>query len=197
MHLLASEPGTVSDGADEKHLHQTPGDIIVLSAADTELASLAAACGKLQEKGFPSLRLASLLHLNNDHAVEHYVEDVIAHQDNKAKLVIVRVLGGRSYWPFGVDEISRVCSEKDIPVAFLPGDDQPDAELVAVSSVTPEVHHRLWQYGVHGGPENAFNFLTFAASLTGFEASLGSRACGQIPRPACGRRGWSPASGAR
>ncbi|MDA0306013.1 MAG: cobaltochelatase subunit CobN [Proteobacteria bacterium] len=165
MHLLASESGTVSDGADAIELHQSPGDIIVLSAADTELASLAQACGKITTPEFPSLRLASLLHLNHDHAIEHYAEDMI----DKAKLVIVRVLGGRAYWPFGVDEFSRVCADNSIPVAFLPGDDQPDAELAALSTVSGEAQHRLWQYGVHGGPENALNFLGFAASLIGFE----------------------------
>ena len=43
MHLLAATPGVVSDGSEAVDLGQTPGDIVVLSAADTELAALAAA----------------------------------------------------------------------------------------------------------------------------------------------------------
>ena len=166
MHLLATEPGAIADGSEAVDLGQTPGDIVVLSAADTELSSLAQARQKLPQKSFPSVRLASLLHLGHDHSVDHYVRDVIVH----AKLVIIRLLGGRGYWPHGADAISHQCRDKDIPVAFLPGDDQPDPELAAMSTVGADAQHRLWQYGVHGGPENALNFLTYAASLIGHQA---------------------------
>ncbi|WP_455429134.1 hypothetical protein [Fodinicurvata halophila] len=45
MHLLAAQPGRVSDGSEAVDLGQTPGDIVFLSAADTELASLSTAWG--------------------------------------------------------------------------------------------------------------------------------------------------------
>ncbi|MCH7935570.1 MAG: cobaltochelatase subunit CobN [Proteobacteria bacterium] len=166
MHQLAAQPGAIADGSHPVHLDQSPGDIVVLSAADMELAALAQARAKLDAEDFPSLRLASLLHLGHHHSIDHYAEDVIAH----AKLVVVRLLGGRGYWPHGTDEIARVCRDRDIPVAFLPGDDQPDPELAALSTVSAEAQHRLWQYGVHGGPENALDFLKFAAGLIGFDA---------------------------
>ncbi len=95
MHLLATEPGAIADGSDAVDLGQTPGDIVVLSAADSELSSLAQARQKLPEKGFPSVRLASLLHLGHDQSVDHYARDVIAPPDNNAKLVVIRLLGGR------------------------------------------------------------------------------------------------------
>ncbi len=164
MHLLAAQPGGVSDGSEAVDLSQDPGDIIVLSAADSDLACLAAAHGGLG-KAAPKLRLASLLHLGHHMSVDLYVERIIA----KAKLVIVRMLGGRGYWAYGVEQVAEVCRETGIPVAFLPGDDQPDAELAGFSSVTPEAGHRLWQYLVHGGVENATQFLRFAAFLSGNE----------------------------
>jgi len=40
MHLLQAQPGIVADGSQAIDLGQTPGDIVVLSAADTELAML-------------------------------------------------------------------------------------------------------------------------------------------------------------
>ena len=43
MHLLAATPGTIADGTEAIDLGQTPGDIVFLSAADTELAALSAA----------------------------------------------------------------------------------------------------------------------------------------------------------
>ncbi len=165
MHLLAAQPGAIADGSEAIDLGQTPGDIVVLSAADTELSLLARARGRVADDGFPSVRLASLLHLGHNMSVDLYVDTVIRH----AKLVVVRLLGGRGYWPYGVDEILRTCREAKIPVAFLPGDDQPDAELAALSSVFPDAQHRLWQYTVHGGPDNALDFIKFAADLSGYE----------------------------
>jgi len=165
MHLLAATPGAVSDGSEAIDLGQTPGDIVVLSAADTELACLALAQNRLHDhdNSIPSLRLASLLHMGHNMSVDLYVDDIIQH----AKLVIVRLLGGKSYWDYGVDEITRICAEKNIPLALLPGDDQPDAELANLSTLDQENTHRLWQYCVHGGIENAVEFLNFSHHLLG------------------------------
>ncbi len=168
MHLLAAQPGTVNDGAEALDLGQSPGDIVVLSAADSELACMAAAQAKLvaeHGENFPALRLASLLHLGHNFSVDLYTESVIA----RARLVVVRLLGGRGYWPYGVEQVSAACKAHDIPLALLPGDDQPDADLAAATTLAPEAAHRLWQYCVHGGAENAANFLRFTASLIGIE----------------------------
>ena len=165
MHLLAAQPGGVSDGSEAVDLGQTPGDIVVISAADTELTLLAQARSKRPADGFPSVRLANMMHLAHNMSVDLYVEDIIAH----AKLVVLRILGGRGYWPYGCDEIAALCVKRGIPVAFLPGDDQPDAELAALSTLDADAQHRLWQYLVHGGLENALDFLCYAAGLIGFE----------------------------
>ena len=166
MHLLAAQPGGVSDGSQAVDLRQSPGDIIVLSAADTELSCLAAAYGGLSGKEFPSLRLTGLLHLAHNMSVDLYVETVIA----AARLVVVRLLGGRGYWPYGLEQVAAQCRRRSIPAAFLPGDDQPDAELSAFSTLPGEAVHRLWQYCVHGGIDNAGNFLRFSADLIGHKS---------------------------
>ena len=168
MHLLAAQPGGVSDGSEAVDLGQTPGDIVVISAADTELTLLAQARAERPVDGFSSMRLANMMHMTHNMSVDLYVEDIIAH----AKLVVLRILGGRGYWPYGCDEIAAICAKEGIPVAFLSGDDQPDAELAALSSLDADAQHRLWQYLVHGGPENALHFLDYAAGLIGFETML-------------------------
>ena len=40
MHLLAAQSGEIVDGSEAVDLGQSPGDIIFISAADTELACL-------------------------------------------------------------------------------------------------------------------------------------------------------------
>ena len=145
MHLLKAQAGAIADGSAAVDLGQTPGEIVVLSAADTELASLAAARSQLGET-FPRVRLANLMHLSHNASVDVYRDDVICH----AELVIVRLLGGRAYWPYGVEQIHEACREANIAVAFLPGDDQPDADLAALSSIPSEAYQRLWRYLNHG-----------------------------------------------
>lgn len=185
MHLLAATPGAVDDGSEAVDLGQTPGSVVVLSAAESELAALAAANRGLPE-GAPSLRLASLLHLGHNLSVDLYVEKVIA----GAELVVVRVLGGRGYWAYGVDEVAAACRKAGIALAFLPGDDQPDADLAGASTVDRDAYHRLWQYLVHGGPENAANFLRYAATLTG--RNLDWRE--PVPLPPAGVYPWDGAA---
>ena len=165
MHLLATKPGEIRDGSAAVDLAQTPGDIVVLSAADTEIACLAAAQRARVETAaaVPSLRLANLMRLGHNLSVDLYVEQTVRH----ARLVVVRVLGGRGYWPYGVDQIAATCRTANIPVAFLPGDDQPDAELDGFTTLSRDAAHRLWQFLVHGGVDNAASFLAYAATLNG------------------------------
>src|SRR3546814_192262 len=119
MHLLQATPGSISDGSEAIDLGQDPGDIVFLSAADSELAALAAAqreVGASLGEAAPSLRLANLMQLGHNMSVDLYVEQVVA----AAKLVVVRLLGGESYWPYGVEQLHAACRERGIKLAMLP-----------------------------------------------------------------------------
>ncbi len=162
MHLLQAQPGAIADGSEAIDLGQTPGDIVIVSAADTELASLVQARQVIGDS-YPDLRLANLMQLSHNMSVDLYVDDIIS----EAKIVVARILGGAGYWPYGVEQLRAVCRQKKIPLVLLPGDDQPDAELVAHSSVPQETYHRIWQYFIHGGPDNSRNLLCYLANLIG------------------------------
>src|SRR5437764_6086897 len=164
MHLLATEPGIIADGSAAVDLGQTPGDIIVLASADTEIALLAAAQARrrAEDPRAPSLRLAPVMRLGHNLSVDLYMELVV-----QARLVIARLLGGSAYWPYGVERLAETCRERGIPLALLPGDDKPDLELARLSTLPGEACRRLWRYLAEGGPSNADNFLRYAASLLG------------------------------
>ena len=168
MHLLATMPGTIADGAAAVDLAQTPGDIVVLSSADTELALLAAAQQRRRatDTAAPRLRLAPILRLGHNFSVDLYMETAGA-----ARLVVARILGGSGYWPYGVERLVETCREHGIALALLPGDDKPDRELAELSTVPAECRHRLWRYLAEGGPANADNFLRYAGSLIGRETA--------------------------
>ncbi len=165
MHLLAAQPGTIADGSSAVDLGQSPGEIVILSAADSEIACLAAAQRRLVENAgdWPSLRLANLMRLGHNYSVDLYVERVAA----QAKFVIARVLGGRGYWPYGIDRLAALARERGILLALLPGDELPDPELTSLATVPGEAALRLWRYFAEGGPANAEGCLRYAASLIG------------------------------
>ncbi|MCK5547197.1 MAG: cobaltochelatase subunit CobN, partial [Rhodospirillaceae bacterium] len=170
MHLLAAQPGEIVDGTEAIDLGQTAGDIVILCASDTDMAALSMARDLLfkSDKNLPSIRLANITHLGHNMSVDVYVENIIS----KAKLVIVRLLGGRAYWKYGVDEIAAACSDKNIPVAFIPGDATPDPELARISTLPAPDAHALWQYMVQGGTLNAKNFIARASTLAGFNGEF-------------------------
>src|SRR3990167_6646286 len=161
MHLLLTQAGLVGDGG-AVDLAQTPGDIVVLSAAASDLALLARARARLGED-FPSLRLANLMQLSHNLSVDLYVESII----KNARLVVVRLLGGVGYWTYGIEQIHAAARDNGIALAVVPGDETPDPELMGYSTLSVETRHRLWQYCVQGGLANAEQFLRYGAYLIG------------------------------
>lgn len=162
MHLLAATPGTVSNGDEAIDLAQSPGDIVFLTVADSELACFATAAARLGEDA-PRIRLANLLQLKHPYSVDLYVEKVIAH----ARFVCVVLLGGKAYWPYGVDEIARVAREKGIAFAAIADGRESDPALDAASTLPQAVSDRLRDYLRQGGIANAVSFLQHAARIIG------------------------------
>ena len=162
MHLLARQSETLEGAGEAIDLGQSPGDCIVLSAADSELALLARAFDRLPHPK-PSLRLANLMALGHHLSVDSWIERTAA----AAKLVIVRLLGGRGYWPYGVDELVALAQRRPLKLALLPGGRDPDPALAALSTIEPAACQRLHRYLAEGGSDNAGNFLRYCAALLG------------------------------
>ncbi|WP_245396396.1 cobaltochelatase subunit CobN [Jiella sonneratiae] len=162
MHLLLAQKGAIDDGGEAVDLGQSPGAIVFLSAADTEIAALAAAAHRL---GFgPSdLRLANLLRLKHPMSVDTYVARTLC----RAKLVVVRLLGGAAYWPYGLDALLANAQATGGRLAAIPGDDKPDQGLDAFTTIPVEERDRLWRYLVEGGPANAEGFLLACRAFLG------------------------------
>ncbi|MBW9055243.1 cobaltochelatase subunit CobN, partial [Rhizobium mesosinicum] len=159
MHLLLAQQGTISDGDEAIDLGQSPGDILFLSAADTELAAIAAA--HAGGTGGYSLRLASLMSLKHPMSVDTYVERTARH----AKLIILRALGGASYFHYALEALHAVAARSGALIAVLPGDSKPDAGLTPFSNVALEDLNALWEYLIEGGDANARGFLAYAAAM--------------------------------
>jgi cobaltochelatase CobN len=176
MHILAIESGTIDDGESAVDLGQSPAEIIILSAADTELALLSRAYAEFHRKrngDVPSLRLANYLKLRHNYSVDLYIERTLQH----ARCVVLRLLGGASYWAYGVERICETAKARGQILLALPGDDKPDAALFELSTVPHEDLLKLWRCLSEGGPGNA---LRFFEGLTGL---LKGERVGAIAQP--------------
>ncbi|MBT5231907.1 MAG: cobaltochelatase subunit CobN, partial [Methylococcales bacterium] len=142
MHLLSAKPGGFVDEEGIIDLEQTPANVVILSAADTTLGLLARTLESLPED-YPSVRLANFLNLTKPAALDLYTDKVI----NQSNVVILSLLGGASYWPYGLEQLTTWAEQSSSHhLIIIPGDDQPDPELTMLNTEPAAVSQRIWRY---------------------------------------------------
>src|SRR5947209_17233227 len=114
MHLLTTSSTALDDLVEPIDLCQPPGDLVVLSFADSDLSGLAAAWAA-ERDALPSLRLAHLRDLRHPMSVDLWIESVARH----AKVILVRLLGGPDWWRYGVDRLASLARERGIALVLL------------------------------------------------------------------------------
>jgi cobaltochelatase CobN len=164
MHLLATSSTSLDEIVEPVDLGQTPGDILVLSFADTDLAALATAWA-LDRDILRSVRLAHLRDLRHPMSVDLWIERVARH----ARVILVRLLGGLDWWRYGVEQLSAVARERGIALALLPGEDREDPRLVEASTMPAYELAALLDYFRAGGRENLRALLQHLARHAGAE----------------------------
>src|SRR6516164_5676212 len=133
MHLLQTTSVTLDDIVEPRDLGQTPGDIVVLSFVDSDLSGLAAAY-TAEKDALPSLRLAHLRDLRHPMSIDLWIDKV----GRRAKVIVVRLLGGLDWWRYGVDALSAIARERNTALAVLPGEDRDDKRLDDASTFPPD-----------------------------------------------------------
>src|SRR5262245_44844689 len=149
MHLLASSSTGLDDIAEPVDLGQPPGDIAILSFADSDLIGLAAACGADRDV-LPSVRLVQLRDLRHPMSVDLWIERVASH----AKVIVVRLLGGLDWWRYGIDRLAMLARERNIALAVLPGEDRDDPRMAVLSTIPSDELAALLRYFREGGRDN-------------------------------------------
>jgi cobaltochelatase CobN len=162
MHLLTTSSTGLDEIVEAIDLGQPPGDIAILSFADSDLAAIAMAW-EAERAALPSLRLAHLRDLRHPMSVDLWIDRVGAH----AKVILVRLLGGLDWWRYGVDRLAALARERGSALAVLPGEDRDDPRLDAASTLTPEELRRLLRYFRDGGPGNLRALLRHLARHAG------------------------------
>lgn len=184
MHRIAATPGGWNPQAEGVIIiEQSSAPIIFLTAADTDIQTLAAATSQLPS-GFPALRVVNLLQLQQQLTIDTYAETVLS----SAQIIIVRLLGGRAYWSYGLEVVQATVQQTGAALVVLPGDDRPDPDLISQSTVKLGIVNQLWCYLTEGGVENFINALKFIADI-----GLGQNYNPPPPQPVprVGIYGWS------
>ncbi|NEO87095.1 MAG: cobaltochelatase subunit CobN [Spirulina sp. SIO3F2] len=161
MHRIAATPGGWTPELDGVILiEQNPAPIVFLTSADTEIQTLAAALPQLSSD-FPAIRALNLLQLQQPFSIDDYGDTVL----RQARVIILRLLGGRAYWSYGLEVVKEFATETGAALFVLPGDDRPDPDLMSHSTVALTQVHQLWQYLLAGGVANVANGLRYAANV--------------------------------
>ncbi|MFC6492436.1 cobaltochelatase subunit CobN [Ancylobacter dichloromethanicus] len=163
MHILATTSSSLDDLVEPVDLGQTPGDMVVVSFADSDLGALAAAMEGARGAGLPSLRLANLRDLRHPMSVDLWIDTVAVH----ARIVVVRLLGGLDWWRYGVDRLGAEARARGFRLAVLPGEDRDDPRLGEASTLKEAELAALLGYFRAGGPANMGALLRLLAGHAG------------------------------
>ena len=138
-----------------------------ITTADTEILAAAAAVRRLP-RDFPAVRCANP---QGTRDLDPFLDHVL----DGARVVVIRVLGGRRGWPGGVERLAERCRTAGIALIALGGEARPDAEMTALSSVPSGAVAQVGEYLQSGDVWNIEQMLRFLADTFllegfGFEA---------------------------
>jgi cobaltochelatase CobN len=138
MHVVFRESHGLEKTATAVDLGQDPADLVVLSFSDSDLAAFAAGWRR-GRANLPSLRLANLVALRHPLSVDTYIERTLS----QARGILVRLIGGESYWQYGIAALHQLAKQRSIALAVLPADGRDDARLDELSTLPLSTLRRL------------------------------------------------------
>ncbi|MGX9354512.1 cobaltochelatase subunit CobN [Roseobacteraceae bacterium S113] len=169
MHVIFRESHGLDEADTPFDVGQTPGDLVVLSFSDSDLGAFSAGWhrGGGPEGNMPSLRLANIVALKHPLSVDTYIEQTL----EGAKGILIKLIGGVPYWPYGLQQIAALARAKGIALAVLPADGREDPRLDEISTLPVSTLRRLQYLCDAGGAIAAQAALAQLALAAGLYAS--------------------------
>ncbi len=166
MHVVFRESHGLEETEAPFDPGQDPADLVVLSFSDSDLGAFTAGYERAQRLGtvLPTLRLANIIALKHPVSVDTYVEKTLS----GAKAILVRLIGGEAYWPYGLATLQDLARRKGLALAILPADGRPDPRLDEMSTLPVSTLRRLQTLCDEGGAvaaQAALAQLALAAGL--------------------------------
>src|SRR3954447_8630940 len=163
MHGGYRDSYALDETATAYDLEQTPADLVALSFSDSDLGAFAAGWHRANGT-LPTLRLANLVALRHPMSVDTYIDATLTH----AKGILIRLIGGETYWSYGLQQVRDLAQRRGIALAVLSGDGREDLNLDAFSTLPVSTLRRLSALCDAGGAlaaQAALAQLALAAGL--------------------------------
>ncbi|MFV0383723.1 cobaltochelatase subunit CobN [Paracoccus sp. (in: a-proteobacteria)] len=165
MHVVFRESHGLEETGVPTDLGQRPADLVALSFSDSDLGAFAAGWRRAAG-GLPSLRLANLVALRHPVSVDIYADQTLS----GARAILIRLIGGEAYWPYGLASVQDLARRRGIALAVLPADGREDARLDQLSTVPVPVLRQLAALCDAGGAVAGQAALALLAQAAGLSA---------------------------
>ncbi|MEB3176038.1 MAG: cobaltochelatase subunit CobN [Synechococcus sp.] len=151
MHRLAALPGDPGDG-DAVLVEQSPAPLLLLSSADSDLALVSQRLQAAPQRDqWPAMRALNLASLSHPAAVDHYLRTSL----KTTRLVLVRLLGGRGHWSYGLEQLRHwAAAGLNRTLVVMSGTADGAADLASLSSLDPALALQLGRCLEEGGGDN-------------------------------------------
>jgi cobaltochelatase CobN len=164
MHVVFRESHGLEETETPFDVGQDPADLVVLSFSDSDLGAFTAGYERACRVGFqPSVRLANIIALKHPVSVDTYAERTLS----GARAILVRLIGGEAYWPYGLATCQDLARRHGIALAILPADGRPDPRLDELSTLPVSTLRRLQALCDEGGAVAAHAALAQLALTAG------------------------------
>ena len=151
MHRIASQPGEI-DPAQIDLIEQPGAPILFLSSASTDISTISHILNNSKSNNFKyPIRALLLSELFHPAQIDHYLSTTAS----EAKLIFIRLLGDRSYWSYGFEQL--INWKNDDPnrnIVVISGIKQHQQELEELSSVPLNIVSHISTLINNGGSQN-------------------------------------------
>ena len=170
MHRLASIPGGSGAGDAGALVEQPAAPVLLLSSADTDLLAIDQLLEREPALLGAELRCLNLAALIHPAQVDHYLNTTVS----KARLVVVRLLGGRGHWSYGLERLMHWVEEQPgRHLLVLAGTEEEEPGLAELGTVPVQLAVVLARCLREGGPGNLRSLMeTLRDLLAGGEPQL-------------------------
>jgi len=191
MHRLAAVPGSTSPQEGPVYVEQPGAPILLLSSADSDLAALAALLADQPQLLATPVRGLNLKVLAHPAVIDHYIRTSLA----DTQIVVVRLLGGRGHWSYGLEQLRLWASARPDRQLFVISGTAEEAEALAdLGTVDPSLALAIGHCLREGGAINLAAVLRCLDQLLAGQAVKLPRAIPQAdPLP----HDWRQEPGAR
>ncbi len=162
MHRINTVPG-IGENLEFSLVEQPSADILFLSSAQSDITTLANSLNNPSLKNLEGrIRALPLQAISHQSQIDHYLSTTA----KKSRLIIVRLLGSRSHWSYGLEQLCAwQKKEKGRNIFILSATFEQEIELNHLSSIDLKIINSFSSLLREGGTENFSILLEYVQEM--------------------------------